>query len=155
MNAIKKLLWVDFVLSLTAAIYFVDPGASAATYGLCTDPVPSLACQLALLNMQLFYGKSLAHSACILAAALSREPRTVALITSGVFLWCITMATLLWTSPFASRMNVGAGAVTIFGVLYAVLLTRLRCDPCPAASSAPAPPTAETRAEKPVVRNPC
>jgi hypothetical protein len=124
MDALKRLLWVDFALSLTAAWYFARPDASAATYALCTEPTPSAACQLALLNMQLFYGKSLAHSACILAASMSREPRTVALISAGILAWCVTMATLLLTSPFADRVHIPAGAVSVFAVLYTILLAR-------------------------------
>ena len=124
MDALKRLLWLDFVLSLSAAWYFARPDASAATYGLCVGASPDAACQLALLNMQLFYGKSLAHSVCILAAAMSREPRTVALVVAGILAWCVTMATLLLTSPFADRMRVPAGAVSVFAVLYTVLLVR-------------------------------
>lgn len=124
MNAVRRLLWIDFVLSLTAAWYFFRTDASAEQYGLCTESALSITCQLATLNMRLFYGKSLAHSACILAGAISREPRTVAIVSGGVCLWCFTMATLLWTSPFAARMRVPMGAVLVFGVLYAVLLGR-------------------------------
>ena len=124
MTWLKRLLWLDFVLSLAAAWYFARPDESAAQYALCTEPVLTLTCQLAVLNMQLFYGKSLAHSVCILAAAMSNEARTVALIAAGICAWCVTMAVLLWTSPFAARMNVAAGAVSVFGAMYLVLLGR-------------------------------
>lgn len=124
MTALKRLLWLDFILSLAAAWYFARPDESAAQYALCTEPTLTLTCQLAVLNMRLFYGKSLAHSVCILAAAMSREARTVALIAGGICAWCITMATLLWTSPFAARMHVAAGAVSVFAGLYAILLGR-------------------------------
>ena len=124
MNAVKRLLWVDFVLSLAAAWYFFVPSASAAQYGLCTESQLSATCALAILNMQLFYGKSLAHSVCILAAALSREPRTVALVSSGVCVWCWTMAALLWRAGYAPQTQAAIGGVVLFGTLYALLLGR-------------------------------
>lgn len=124
MNAVKRLLMVDFVLSLAALWYFAVPEATTAQYGRCTADAASLACQFALVNVQLFYGKSLAHSACILAGALSREAKTVALVAGGVCAWCFTMPALLWRYGFAGQTSVAITMLLLFGCAYAGLLGR-------------------------------
>lgn len=124
MHAIQILLKIDFVLSLAALWYFAVPEATTAQYDRCTGDAASLACQFALVNVQLFYGKSLAHSACILAGALAKEARTVALVAGGVCLWCFTMPTLLWRYGFADKTAMAIVLLLIFGCAYAVLLGR-------------------------------
>ena len=124
MEAVKRLLLLDFVLSLAAGWYFLFPHESAAQFGACGPEDVSVGCQLALLNMRLFFGKSLAHSTGILVGALSREPRTVAIVAGGVCLWCICMATLQLRSPFAAGTMVASTAVMVFAGLYAGLLLR-------------------------------
>ncbi len=124
MTWLKRLLWLDFVLSLTAAWTFAMPSESAAQYGLCLDGPADPLCSLAYLQMQLFYGKSLAHSAGILAAAMSNERRTVLIVAAGVCAWCFTMPTLLTLYGFGRALLPICATMVGFGTLYAVLIAR-------------------------------
>ena len=124
MEALKRLLWLDFVLSLAAGWFFLFPQEAAAQFGACTEAELSQGCQLALLNMQLFFGKSLAHSTGILVGAMSKEPRTVAIVATGVCLWCVCMGTLQMRSPFAAGVQSSSIIVLVFAAMYATLLGR-------------------------------
>ncbi|MBI5608472.1 MAG: hypothetical protein HY902_06285 [Deltaproteobacteria bacterium] len=124
MRAIQRLLLVDFALSLAALYYFAVPAATTDQSDRCTTDAASAACQFALVNVQLFYGKSLAHSACILAGALAKEARTVALIAGGVCGWCFAMPALLWRYGFADRTAAAVALLLLFGCAYLALLAR-------------------------------